>query len=154
MAKLSYQQQVFIVQSLACFQTPSEVAEAFAEEFGESIPRQQVAFYDPTRGEESKGLPERLQVVFWAARAGFVEQMGRVRMSNRCFQLQTLDDLFRKAKRAGDYKTAALCLEIAAKICGGWYGMSGLDRSEPERQLARLLKFPAGNQPRRLVKVA
>jgi hypothetical protein len=152
--KLTYQEQVFIVRALACFQRPSEVAEAFRAEFGRNIPRQQVAFYDPTKGGEAKRLPERLQVIFWAARTDFVEDMQRVRMSNRSYQLQQLDKLCRKAERAGDYLTAAKCLEIAAKICGGWYGWRMEDMSQPQQELAKLVKFPTKRKSRRLVKVA
>ncbi|VCX11449.1 hypothetical protein BANRA_00043 [Acinetobacter baumannii] len=41
--------KIFIVQSLACRDTPQEVAELVKQEFGVDIDRVQVATYDPTK---------------------------------------------------------------------------------------------------------
>lgn len=49
MATLKEPVKIFIVQSLACRDTPQEVADAVKQEFGIEIGRQQVAAYDPTK---------------------------------------------------------------------------------------------------------
>ena len=52
MATLKEPVKIFIVQSLACRDTPQEVADAVKQEFGIEIGRQQVAAYDPTKVRE------------------------------------------------------------------------------------------------------
>ena len=49
MAALREPVKVFIVQSLACFETPQQVVEAVKQEYKIEITRQQVALYDPTK---------------------------------------------------------------------------------------------------------
>ncbi|WP_049058606.1 DUF2280 domain-containing protein, partial [Achromobacter xylosoxidans] len=49
MAKLTEAYKRYIVQALACWDTPSQVAEAVKEEYGLDVPRMQVAQYDPTK---------------------------------------------------------------------------------------------------------
>ena len=49
MATLKEPVKIFIVQSLACRDTPQEVAELVKQEFGVEIDRVQVATYDPTK---------------------------------------------------------------------------------------------------------
>jgi hypothetical protein len=52
MPKLSQEVQAFIVQQLACFLTPSEVAAAVSEEFGLGISRQQAWKYHAANNPE------------------------------------------------------------------------------------------------------
>jgi hypothetical protein len=47
MAALKDEVKRFIVQSLACFDTPSQVAQAVKDTFGLEVSRQQCEFYDP-----------------------------------------------------------------------------------------------------------
>jgi len=49
MATLTDAHKHFIVQALACWDSPTQVAEAVREEFGVDVPRGQVAQYDPTK---------------------------------------------------------------------------------------------------------
>lgn len=48
MATLNDSVKQFIVQALACYDTPQQVSDTVKEEFGQEVPRQQVALYDPT----------------------------------------------------------------------------------------------------------
>nr|WP_318367972.1 DUF2280 domain-containing protein [Enterobacter sp.] len=58
MAALKGEVKAFIVQSLACFDTPSQVVEAVKKEFGFTITRQQVESHDPTKAN-GKGLAQK-----------------------------------------------------------------------------------------------
>lgn len=49
MAALKIEVKVFIVQSLACFDNPSQLVESVKKEFGLAMPRQQVKSPDPTK---------------------------------------------------------------------------------------------------------
>ena len=48
MAALSPEVKAFIVQALACFDTPTQIASQVKQEFGLDISIQQVSSYDPT----------------------------------------------------------------------------------------------------------
>ena len=49
MARLKPEQKLFIVQRLACFDTPTMVAKAVREEYQVELSRQVVEGYDPTK---------------------------------------------------------------------------------------------------------
>ncbi|MDR0070944.1 DUF2280 domain-containing protein, partial [Acinetobacter sp. 11520] len=49
MATLNKKQKLFIVQSLAVFNTPQETVSLVKEEFDIEVSRQQVESYDPTK---------------------------------------------------------------------------------------------------------
>lgn len=49
MATLNKKQKLFIVQSLAVFNTPQETVVLVKEEFDINVSRQQVESYDPTK---------------------------------------------------------------------------------------------------------
>ena len=49
MAALKEQVKIFIVQALACMDTPQQVANAVKQEFNIEIDRKQVQLYDPTK---------------------------------------------------------------------------------------------------------
>jgi hypothetical protein len=46
--ELSFVQKRFLVQRLACFDTPTAAAKAFKEEFGVELKRNQVSYHDST----------------------------------------------------------------------------------------------------------
>lgn len=49
MAALSPEVKAFIVQALACFDTPTQVVEQVKQEFNLTVSIQQVSSYDPTK---------------------------------------------------------------------------------------------------------
>jgi hypothetical protein len=72
MAKLTAEQKVFIVQRLACFDTPSQVAKAIQEELGVTVSPQSCEGYDPTK-VTGANLSQRLRDLFEATRKQFLE---------------------------------------------------------------------------------
>ena len=63
MAALNSEVKAYIVQALACFDTPSQVAAAVKREFGIEVSRQQVESHDPTK-RCAKTLAKRWVVLF------------------------------------------------------------------------------------------
>ena len=63
MATLSDGAKRFIVQALACFDSPQQVADAVKEEFGVEVHRAQVEQYDPTKASGAK-LATKWRVLF------------------------------------------------------------------------------------------
>lgn len=118
MAKLTDPVKMAIVQALACFDTPSEVAAAVKEEFGISITRQQVAAYDPTKAT-CKGLAKKLRAVFEETRKAFLNDVATIPIAQQAFRLRALQREFERAKLRGNSALAAQLLEQAAKELGG-----------------------------------
>ena len=70
MAALSEPVKIFIVQALACRDTPQEVADIVKQEYGIKIERSQVALYDPTKAA-GKNLSKKFIDLFNETREKF-----------------------------------------------------------------------------------
>lgn len=111
MPKLDATVQAFIVERLACFDKPTEIADAVKEEFGIVIPRQQVEVYDPLKGCKTKKWVE----LHAATRKAFLDTRAGLAITHRAWRQRELEDMVRKAKKQKNYKLAAELLEQAAK---------------------------------------
>jgi hypothetical protein len=120
MAMLSEDVKRFIVESLACDMTPSEVSEAVNLDFGLDVPRQQVEKYDPTKQAGLK-LSGKWRVVYEETRSKYRAQIAEVTIANRVFRLRSLQSLFRAAKKSRNIPLAAQMLEQAAKEVGNMF---------------------------------
>lgn len=89
MAVLRSEVKAFIVQALACFDTPSQVVTAVKTEFGIEISRQQCESHDPTK-YAGQGLGAKWVELFHAARKRFREETADIPIANRAFRLRTL----------------------------------------------------------------
>lgn len=118
MAKLTEPMKLAIVQALACYDTPSEVAESVKEQFGVVITRQQVAGYDPTKGS-CKGMARKLRDVFEQTRKAFLADVSTIPIAQQAVRLRALQREFERAKSRGNSAMVAQLLEQAAKECGG-----------------------------------
>lgn len=120
MASLKPEVKAFIVQQLACFDTPSQVVEAVQNEFNIQITRQQVASHDPTKAA-GVALAKKWVDLFNSTRARFQTEISEIPIANKAYRLRVLD---RMATRAEGMKNLALTAEIieqAAKECGDAY---------------------------------
>jgi len=118
--KLTEGVKTFIVQSLACFDTPSVVADAVRKEFGEQITRQTVEGYDPTK-KAGANLSTKWRSIFEAAREEFLKDTSRIAISHRAVRLRALQRMAEKAESMGNMALAAQLHEQAAKECGDAY---------------------------------
>ena len=118
MATLKEPVKIFIVQSLACRDTPQEVADAVKQEFGIQIERQQVAAYDPTKSR-GKDLSKRFVELFNKTRADFDAGLIDIPIANKHYRLkQYQKQLERNAKNV---VMSLKILEQAAKDVGGQF---------------------------------
>jgi hypothetical protein len=120
MAALKPDVKAFIVQALACFDTPSIVVEAVQKEFGIKITPQQVESHDPTK-VSGRGLAQKWVDMFNATRERFQNEISDIPIANKAYRLRVLD---RMATRAEGMKNLALTAELieqAAKECGDAY---------------------------------
>ncbi len=85
MATLTDDVKAFIVQALACFDTPSQVVDAVREEFGAEVSRMQVQSYDPTK-KAARGLSKKWVELFEATRKRFLEETAEIPIANQAFR--------------------------------------------------------------------
>ena len=118
MATLKEPVKIFIVQSLACRDTPQEVADAVKQEFKIEIERQQVAAYDPTKSR-GKDLSKKFVDLFHKTRADFDAGLIDIPIANKHYRLkQYQKQLERNAKNV---VMSLKILEQAAKDVGGQF---------------------------------
>ena len=120
MAALKGEVKAFIVQSLACFDTPSQVVESVKKEFGLSITRQQVESHDPTKAN-GKGLAQKWVDMFNATRERFQSEISDIPIANKAYRLRVLDRMATSAERMKNLALTAEIIEQAAKECGDAY---------------------------------
>jgi hypothetical protein len=120
MAALKNEVKSFIVQALACFDTPSQVVESVKNEFGEVLTRQQVESHDPTKAC-SKGLAAKWQTLFHDTRKRFREETADIPIANRAFRLRAMNRFVERAESMKNIGLAMQILEQAAKETGDIY---------------------------------
>lgn len=125
MTALSDGVKAHIVQGLAQFQTPTDVADSVKQEFGITIGRQQVAAYDPTK-VTGRNLGKKWRAIFEATRKRFLENVADVPIANLAYRMQQYQA---QLDGAGNNKILKLrVLEQAAKEIGGIYENRRLDQ--------------------------
>lgn len=115
--ELSDDVKTFIVQALACWDTPSEVAKAVKDEFGLVVSRQAVQAYDPTK-RAGADLSAEFRAIFDTTRAIFLADTASVGISHRAVRLRRLQRLADRAEGLGSLSLAADLLQQAAKEVG------------------------------------
>ena len=135
MAALSSEVKAFIVQALACFDTPSQVAEAVKREFSVEVSRQQVESHDPTK-RCSKTLAKRWVEMFHDARKRFREETVEIPIANRAYRLRALGRMAEKAENMKNMALTAQLLEQAAKEVGDVYVNRQTKNENPHDNLA------------------
>ncbi|MEL7553125.1 DUF2280 domain-containing protein [Pseudomonas protegens] len=130
MAALSSEVKVFVIQALACFDTPSQVVESVQKEFGLSITRQQIESHDPTK-VSGKGLAAKWKQLFEETRKRFREDTADIPIANRAFRLRGLARMAEKAENMRNLALTAQLYEQAAKECGDMY-VNRTRKDEPD----------------------
>ena len=118
MAALKEPVKIFIVQALACRDTPQEVADQVLQEFGVKIDRKQCQLYDPTKAA-GKNLSKKFVELFNKTRTDFDAGLIDIPIANKHYRLkQYQKQLERNAKNT---VMSLKILEQAAKDCGGQF---------------------------------
>ncbi len=139
MARLTEDVKVFIVERLAMFGKPSEIADAVREEFGLTIPRQQVEEYDP----EKRCKTKKWIALHAATRQAFTDKRAGLAITHRSWRLQQLEEMARAARKSKNYKLAKELLEQAAKEDGDFYvnnARAGAPVAETEEQRVQRMR--------------
>ena len=120
MAALKPEIKAFIVQSVACFDTPSQVVESVLKEFGIQITRQQVEQNDPTK-ISGKGLAQKWVDLFNRTRDRFLNEISDIPIANKAYRLRVLQRMSTNAENMKNIGMTAQLLEQAAKEVGEAY---------------------------------
>lgn len=120
MAALSNEVKAFIVQALACFDTPAQVAASVRDEFGIEVTRQQCESHDPTKSA-GRDLAKRWRTLFEDTRKRFREETAEIPIANRAYRLRALGRMVEKAESMRNLALTAQLLEQAAKEVGDVY---------------------------------
>lgn len=119
-AKLSDEVKRYIVQALACFDSPSIVAAAVKKDFGIEVSRQLVESHDPNK-KAASGLAAKWRALFEETRKTFLEDTASIGISHRAVRLRALQRMADKAEGQGNMVLASNLLEQAAKEVGDSY---------------------------------
>ena len=98
MAALKEPVKIFIVQSLACFDTPQQVADAVQQRFGIEIDRRQCEGYDPTKFS-GRNLSKKLKDLFTRTRKDFRANIEDIAIANKAFRLMELQKMYEDSGR-------------------------------------------------------
>jgi len=98
MAALRDEVKAFVVQALACFDTPSQVVASVKETFGIDVTRQQCEAYDPTK-YVGRSLNQKWKTLFEDTRARFREETAEIPIANRAYRLRTITGSWRRPRR-------------------------------------------------------
>ena len=118
MATLNKKQKLFIVRSLAQFNTPQETVVLVKEEFELDVSRQQCVAYDPNK-RVGKDLSEEFKKEFEATRKDFLDAPQNIPIANLSVRLQRLENQY--IKHGKNRVAAQSLLKQAAEDIGGKY---------------------------------
>lgn len=120
MAALKDEVKAFIVQALACFDTPSQVCQAVKEQYGIEVSRQLCERYDPTK-YSGRDLGQKWKTFFEECRKRFREETVDIPIANRAFRLRAMNRFVERAESMKNIGLAMQILEQAAKETGDIY---------------------------------
>lgn len=120
MATLNQKHKIFIVRSLAQWNTPTETAELVRQEFDITISRQQCEAYDPTK-RTGQNLSKVLADEFHKTREQFRKSTDDLPLANLAVRLRHYENLLNNPQNK---RNSALLLNILKQVAedvGGKY---------------------------------
>ena len=118
MAALKEPVKIFIVQALACRDTPQEVVDLVSQEFELKIDRKQVQSYDPTK-QAGKNLSKKFITLFEDTRKKFDAGLIDIPIANKHYRMKRYNALLEKNTK--NTVMSLKILEQAAKDVGGQF---------------------------------
>lgn len=110
--------KAYIVQRLARYDTPTQVAKGVKDDFDIVVTRQRVHYYDPTCRMGAALLPE-LKALFTETREKFLKEPPSSAIANSTYRLTVLQRALELAESRGQLPEVRAVLEAAAKEVGG-----------------------------------
>lgn len=118
--QMSDEVKAFVIQGLAAFDSPSQVADAVKQEYGVEMTPQAVQAYDPTK-YAGRNVAPKWKVEFEKARKAFVEDSSSIPIAHRSTRLRALQRMAAKAESMKNFPLAAQLHKQAAEEMGNAY---------------------------------
>lgn len=116
--RLKDEHKRFVVQCLARFMSPQEVADLVKEKFEVEITRQGVECYDPTKAA-GIDLSAELRVLFFTERTEHGECVAAARLAHKAERVLALTRLAEQAEQAGNFRWASHLINQAREEIEG-----------------------------------
>lgn len=120
MATLTEPQKLYLIERLACFDTPSEIVRAIKQDLDLTVAPQQVCSYDPTT-IAGRRLSGELKLVFEETRKRFLNNLSDIPIANQAYRLRRLQQMADDPANRRNHRLVSDLLEQAAKEAGGFY---------------------------------
>ncbi len=120
MARLNKRVKLYIVRSLATYETPTETARGVQEEFGIEVTKQQCEAYDPTK-KTGQDLSEEFKTEFYRIRREMNQNLESIPIANIAYRLRRLQRFIDLEQFKENPVIVPSLLEQAAKEVGGLY---------------------------------
>ena len=120
MARINKRVKLYIVRSLATYETPSETARGVQEEFGITVTKQQCEAYDPTK-KTGQDLSEEFKAEFYRVRKEMNDNLSAIPIANIAYRLKRLQRFIDHEQFKENPVIVPSLLEQAAKEVGGLY---------------------------------
>jgi hypothetical protein len=118
--RLTSEQQVFIVESLACYRQLGEIKKDFKERFEQDITSQAIEAYDPSK-YAGRNLSEKFRLLFAGARDAYLKDVASIPIKQQAYRFRMLQASLDKALLTNNLVLVNSILEQAAKEDGGAY---------------------------------
>lgn len=117
MANIPTAVAIHILQGLACFDTPEQVAASVKVKFGLVLSRQRIEAWHPERRAGAR-LGEHWRELFYETRAKLLTEVENIPIACRSYRLKVLQRVAEHAEAAGNLPLAMQVLEQAAREVG------------------------------------
>ena len=118
MAALTTQQKIYVIEHLACFETPTEVQAAIKQDLGIDVSTSQICAYDP-HTISGQRLRQEMKDLFYAARERFTSNVAAIPIANQTYRLKKMQQILAASGR--NAKLALETMKQAAEDLGGKY---------------------------------
>jgi hypothetical protein len=148
MTELSDEVKTLIVQSLAMYSRPAQVAALVKAEYEVVVDRRLVQYYDPTKGAATKRLSERWVNLFNTTRKKYDDEVANIPVAKQSYRLTMLQRMAERAEGKQQYGLAAELLKQAAQDRGGVFtNAKKITIDDPLQTLAELLNISQDELP-------
>ena len=130
---LTDEHKTYIVRRLAAYESLGVIAQGLSQEFGITVPKPLIQYYDPER-RMSRNLARRWRDLFWTTRKAFQEGLADVGANYPLVRIFWRGEMAQETWAAGKHSVANDILDSIAKEAGatpdegatqGHFGLSG-----------------------------
>lgn len=105
---------IHILQGLACFETPEQVATSVKVKFGLVLSRQRIEAWNPERRAGAR-LGAHWRELFYETRARLLAEVETIPIACRSYRLRALERMAERAEAMGNLQLVLQVLEHAAR---------------------------------------